>query len=252
MPLAPATFNDFLSGFTKIRVRTPARMADMAATDAIEMVLPVCHLFLRGAPDVAAALQPPARAVAYIRKYFPTSETLLLEPRSVYDEGIIGVTTVQNCDHWTRTKPYPLIIYDPELCIQSKVRHGMYCDFGGQMGAYAAAADAFYYNRDAWTGVGTPTFIDNWDEGLVARVVRERLQFLRRQLYRYTRAVGFVTRWYKRAKARVNFAPGGVGAQEAAAEFAVAASAAAPGEPPMKRARVAGIAQFAGKAYKLE
>ena len=71
-----------------------------------------------------------------------------------------------------------------------------------------------------------------------ARATRARI----RKFVLHARAVGWFVWRYKAAKARVDFAPGGTGAQKAAAEFAsVAATEAATDDdvpqPPRKRQR---------------
>ena len=72
-----------------------------------------------------------------------------------------------------------------------------------------------------------------------ARATRARI----RKFVLHARAVGWFVWRYKAAKARVDFAPGGTGAQKAAAEFAAAAAteaatdAAADDVPPPPRKR---------------
>ena len=55
---------------------------------------PYCILFYRYSGDINPALSPSQRAIAFIRKHEPDSEPLLLEPRYVYDDGLIGVTDI--------------------------------------------------------------------------------------------------------------------------------------------------------------
>ena len=161
---------------------------------------PYCILFYRYSGDIDPALSPSQRAIAFIRKHEPDSEPLLLEPRYVYDDGLIGVTDMCDCDQWSRATNEPIFIYDSELCIQSLVRHGVCETRGEDVDVEAAAADYFYYNCDAWVGKGTPTFTNNWDEGRLEKAVRDRLRRLRHKLYFYTRAVGMFLAAGARAK----------------------------------------------------
>ena len=202
-----------------------------------------CILFNRiSGPNVHVTLTAWYRALEFIRVHAPDSPALLMEPRSIFDAAIVGVTNVKDCDHWSRSTSTPIVIYDPELCIRRKVHHGDFYAIDDDMGDYAAAADAFYYNRDGWVGKGTPTFLDMLHDGLVERTLRARLQRVKRKLYLYARSVGWFSAKYKAAKARVEFAPGGLGARAAAEEFKAAAAAAA-GDPPLKRQRTTKIKQ---------
>ena len=208
------------------------------------MLRPYCVLFYRYSGNVDPALLPSQRAIAFMREHESASEALLMEPRNVFDEAIIGVTNIKDCDQWSRTAFTPIFVYDSELCIQAKVRHGDYCDLDN-IGAYPAAADAFYYNRDAWVGKGTPTFIDNWDEGFAAKAMRSRLRNIRHKLYLYTRMVGM----FLAAKVRVNFSPGGPGAREAAEEFVESAAKVVEPPPPKRQRRTSRTTSEYGSGF---
>lgn len=168
---------------------------------------PYCVLFDRYSGEIDPALSPSRRAITFIQEHEPGSKPLLMEPQYIYNEAIIGVTNMRNCDQWPRMTSEAIFIYDSDLCIQSLVRHGVCEGYGEDVGAEAAAADFFYYNRDSWVGRGTPTFIDNWDGGLAEKVMHDRLRRLRRKLYFYTRMVGM----FLAANVRVKFSQGGQG-----------------------------------------
>ncbi len=82
-------------------------------------------------------------------------EALLLEPREVYDEALVGATNTPD-DHWPRTKGIWVAVYDEELCLQAIMKW--------QACEYREAAEWFGYNTSgAWSGEGTPTFRSLWD-----------------------------------------------------------------------------------------
>ena len=80
---------------------------------------------------------------------------------------------------------------------------------------------------------------------LKARIRGRNIARARRKLLHHARAIEWFVFHFKLAKARINFAPGAVGMQVAAASFAAAATTAPPqppradhsGEPPSKRSR---------------
>lgn len=78
---------------------------------------------------------------------------LVLEPRELFDDAIVG-TTDQPMDHWNRKTNKKVVIYSREKCIELMVeREGM---------TYEDAVDHFEFNvSGAWIGEGTPTFVDD-------------------------------------------------------------------------------------------
>lgn len=84
-------------------------------------------------------------------------DALLLEPREVYDEALIGVTDSPD-DQWPRETNTVVAVYSAEKCIEVIMRADG-CD-------YFAAQEWFNYNTSgAWVGENTPTFVwedDDW------------------------------------------------------------------------------------------
>ena len=79
--------------------------------------------------------------------------SLVLEPRDVSDQAIVG-TTDQPMDHWNRTTDTMVVIYSREKCIDAMVA-------AWDM-SYEDAVDYFEFNTGgAWMGEGTPTFISD-------------------------------------------------------------------------------------------
>jgi hypothetical protein len=84
-------------------------------------------------------------------------EALLLEPRSVYDPCVVGMTDEPD-DHWPRAGGTLVAVYGAEKCVEA------WCS------EYEASAEAglewFGYNTSgAWMGENTPTFV--WEQELL-------------------------------------------------------------------------------------
>ena len=78
-------------------------------------------------------------------------EALLLEPRDIYAEALVGVTD-QPRDHWPRETNTVVAVYSAEKCIEAIMR-AQDCD-------YCSAEEWFGYNTSgAWVGENTPTFV---------------------------------------------------------------------------------------------
>jgi len=92
-------------------------------------------------------------------------KALLLEPREVYDDCLVGVTAEPK-DNWPRKGGVTVAVYDAEKCIEAirtKLIDG---------GSYEAAADWFGFNTSGgWNGEGTPTFVWPDDDDYLAKVV---------------------------------------------------------------------------------
>lgn len=90
----------------------------------------------------------PAEVLAHLQEANP--EAWLLEPRSVYDLALVGVTDNPD-DHWPRPFLIPVAVYSAELCVTlSAQKFGMSLD---------EALEHFTHNTEgAWVGQNTPTF----------------------------------------------------------------------------------------------
>ena len=84
-------------------------------------------------------------------------DALLLEPRSVYDPCIVGMTDTPN-DHWPREPGFVVAVYDAEMCVEAIMADGE-C-------SYSDAVEWFSFNTSgAWMGQNTPTFrYIGWEE----------------------------------------------------------------------------------------
>ena len=77
-------------------------------------------------------------------------QALLLEPRSVYDRALVGITESPQ-DGWTRTSGEAVAIYDARACVDAIME---WLDTDS-----AQAWDWFHFNTaGSWLGEGTPTF----------------------------------------------------------------------------------------------
>jgi len=83
-------------------------------------------------------------------------EACRLEPRSIYDACIIGITDNPK-DQWPREPGVYVAVYGAEKCIAAAVE-------ASDGGSYDEALDSFHYNTSGgYYGPGTPTFV--WEEG---------------------------------------------------------------------------------------
>jgi len=77
-------------------------------------------------------------------------QALLLEPRHIYDEALIGVTNEPE-DHWKRDPGIYVAVYDEDKCVDV-VMSWLDCDD-------QEAQEWLSFNTyGAWAGEGTPTF----------------------------------------------------------------------------------------------
>ena len=77
-------------------------------------------------------------------------QALLLEPRDIYDEALVGITDEPG-DHWPREKRVCVAVYDEDRCVDA-VMGWLDCD-------YDEAQEWLGFNTyGAWSGDGTPTF----------------------------------------------------------------------------------------------
>lgn len=77
-------------------------------------------------------------------------DSLLLEPRIVFDSCLVGVTDTPK-DRWPRKEKRLVAVYDIEKSIKA-ISIWLDC-------SEDEATDWFYYNTaGAWVGEGTPTF----------------------------------------------------------------------------------------------
>lgn len=77
-------------------------------------------------------------------------DSILLEPRLVFDSCLVGVTDSPN-DHWPRKEKKKVAVYDMEKTIEALVT---WLDFSED-----EAVEWFTYNTSGtWMGEGTPTF----------------------------------------------------------------------------------------------
>ena len=77
-------------------------------------------------------------------------QALLLEPRSVYDRALVGITESPQ-DDWPRESAAAVAVYDADACV------GALMDAEGWDSAQAL--EWFHFNTaGSWAGEGTPTF----------------------------------------------------------------------------------------------
>ena len=92
-------------------------------------------------------------------------DALLLEPREVYDEALVGVTDNPD-DHWPRQTNTVVAVYSAEKCIEAIMHATQDCDF-------VSAEEWFSYNTSgAWVGENTPTFVYEDDDLAVSAPMR--------------------------------------------------------------------------------
>ena len=92
-------------------------------------------------------------------------DALLMEPREVYDEALIGITDNPD-DHWPRKPGVWIAVYDGDrvinLMTESYLSEEDLADEELLEEARLAAQDHMSYNAaGGWLGPGTPTF--SWE-----------------------------------------------------------------------------------------
>jgi len=88
-------------------------------------------------------------------------EALLLEPREVYDQAIVGLTCQPN-DHWSRQYPSPWVaVYCRELAIAALTALAGAADTESEYedNQQQAAEWVDYNSMGAWLGPHTPTWV---------------------------------------------------------------------------------------------
>lgn len=78
-------------------------------------------------------------------------DALVLEPRRVYDQAIVGITAAAT-DHWPRYTPSLVAVYAIELCVAALVEHE-------GMTQEDAIEWVMVNTSGTWQGEGTPMLI---------------------------------------------------------------------------------------------
>lgn len=78
-------------------------------------------------------------------------DALLLEPRTVFDAALIGMTD-KAADHWPRKEAPLVAVYDEDKCIKA-IMQWLGCDYGDALDYYS------FNTAGAWVGENTPTII---------------------------------------------------------------------------------------------
>jgi hypothetical protein len=87
-------------------------------------------------------------------------EALLLEPRSMYDPCVVGMTSSPD-DHWDRKPGFVVAVYDANKCIEAIVNELVDEDSSALVNddIWSVAVEHFEFNTSgAWVGQNTPTF----------------------------------------------------------------------------------------------
>ena len=117
---------------------------DKKSGDKGNSLLPTYRVYDNGSPEALLT----AKWVQRLARKNP--KALLLEPRHIYDEALVGITNEPE-DHWTRDSGVYVAVYDEDKCIDV-VMSWLDCDD-------QEAQEWLSFNTyGAWAGEGTPTF----------------------------------------------------------------------------------------------